>query len=80
MELETFPKGNKIIPVGYIPSFDDPCKHQFHGQIVKMYQIPLKSIKGISLSQEDLKAAPIIYLFDVQNAIEGQCDECAGDP
>jgi len=80
MELETFPKGNKIIPVGYIPSFDDPCKHQFHGQIVKMYQIPLKGIKGISLSQEDLKAAPVIYVFDVQNAIEGQCDECAGDP
>jgi hypothetical protein len=79
MQLETFPQGNKIIPVGYMPSYDDPCKHQFHGQIVKMYQIPLKGIKGISLSQEDLKAAPIIYVFDVQNAIEGQCEECEGE-
>jgi hypothetical protein len=78
--LETFPKGNKLIPVGYMPSFDDPCKHQFHGQIVKMQQIPTKNMQGLNLSDNDLKAAPVIYVFDVQNAVEGQCEECPEEP
>lgn len=76
MEIDAFPLGNKIIPVGYMPSEDDPCIHQLHGQIVKMYQIPTKDISGISLSDNDLKAMPLIYVFDVQNSIEGQCTEC----
>ena len=78
MEIDAFPLGNKIIPVGYMPSEDDPCIHQLHGQIVKMYQIPTKDISGISLSDNDLKAMPLIYVFDVQNSIEGQCTECDG--
>jgi hypothetical protein len=78
MEIDEFPLGNKIIPVGYMPSEDDPCIHQLHGQIVKMYQIPTKDISGISLSDNDLKAMPLIYVFDVQNSIEGQCTECDG--
>ena len=76
MDSPTFPEGNKLIPIGYMPSYDNPCKHQFHGQVVRMYQIPLKTLKGLSLSQEDMNAAPVMYVFDAQNAIEGQCEEC----
>jgi hypothetical protein len=76
MDSQTFPEGNKLIPIGYMPSYDDPCKHQYHGQVVRMYQIPLKTLKGLSLSQADMNATPVMYVFDAQNAIEGQCEEC----
>ena len=76
MDLEQFPQGNKIIPVGYNPTIDDPCKHEFNGQIVKMQQINIKDLTGLSLSQKDINAAPVLYFFDVQNAVEGQCEDC----
>ncbi len=76
MDSESFPLGNKLIPIGYFTEKDDPCKHQFNGQIVKMYQINVNNIKGLSMSDADKKAVPVLYLFDAQNAIEGQCEEC----
>jgi len=74
--LEQFPAGNQLIPIGYYPDFEDPCKLSLHGQLVKMYQVPFAKIKGISMSEGDLKKTPVFYYFDVQNAVEGQCEEC----
>jgi hypothetical protein len=79
MDLEQFPGGNKIIPVGYNPTIDDPCKHAFNGQIVKMQQINIKDLTGLSLSQQDINSAPVLYFFDVQNAVEGQCEDCPAE-
>jgi hypothetical protein len=76
MKAVNFPLGNKIIPVGFMPKATNPCIHVLNGLVVKMYQVSLKDIQGLSMSPADLKASPVIYYFDVPNSIEGQCEEC----
>lgn len=76
MKASGYPQGFKNQAVGYHPNIDNPCVSNIHGQIVRMYQIEIHSIKGLTYCPEQLKLTPYFYYFDVQNDKEGDCEAC----
>ena len=71
-----YPLGTINQAIGNHPSKDDACVSLTHGQIVKMYQIEMHSIRGLTFCPTLLKRTPYLYLFDAQNDKEGPCIEC----
>jgi hypothetical protein len=71
-----YPLGTINQAIGNHPSKDDACVPLTHGQIVKMYQIEMHSIRGLTFCPTLLKRTPYLYLFDAQNDKEGPCIEC----
>lgn len=76
MKADGYPLGFKTQAIGHHPNTDDPCVSNVHGQIVRMYQIEMHSIKGLTFCPIQLKKTPYLYLFDAQNDKEGSCTEC----
>jgi len=71
-----YPLGTINQAVGNHPTKDDACTVASHGHIVKMYQIEMHSIRGLTFCPNLLKRTPYLYLFDAQNDKEGPCIEC----
>lgn len=71
-----YPLGSINQAIGNHPSQGNACVSLTHGHIVKMYQIEMHSIRGLSFCPDLLKRTPYLYLFDAQNDKEGPCTEC----
>jgi hypothetical protein len=76
MKASGYPQGFKNQAVGHHPNTNNPCVSNIHGQIVRMYQIEIHDVRGLSYCPEQLKLTPYFYYFDVQNDKEGDCEAC----
>jgi hypothetical protein len=63
------------VPIGgFHPALSNRYDYGIAGQIVRMYQIDIASIPGITFNRQSYELMPFIYVFDVANDKEGTCD------
>lgn len=71
-----YPAGLRNVAVGSYPDTSNPCNDVAHGQLVKMYQVDIRTVRGLTFSSQEYTNTPVIYMFETQNDKEGQCDAC----
>jgi hypothetical protein len=71
-----YPEGFRTLPIGAYPLTNDPCDTEIHGKIVRMQQVNIHSIPGLTFTQDEYRNTPFIYIFNEINAVEGKCSEC----
>jgi hypothetical protein len=71
-----YPAGLRNVAVGSYPNTTNPCNDVAHGQLVKMFQVDIRTIRGLTFTDQEYKNTPVIYMFETQNDKEGQCETC----
>lgn len=71
-----YPEGFRTLPIGAYPTTADPCETAVNGKIVRMHQINLHAVPGLTFTTQEYANTPFLYVFNEINAVEGKCSSC----